>query len=206
MRVYVYVLKLALSAGCNAYHSIQKLVWSPECVKHISHHIPNKSEEFQHGSPLLPDWCFFYNRELATNMSPVKFKNSATSPITTPISSVSTRRCSKSSIVHLFKPSVRLRDGQWHQIYSDRDRTGKDESCKLSGAFKHCKHSPNKLDKTKIPLNNSSSCCWSKLLFQAFELRGKWELIISCSIRITNFLSNSVANLVLPGYTLELNL
>lgn len=177
----MYVLKLAMNASCNAYLSIQKLVWSPECVEHNSHHIPNKSEEFKNASPLLQDWCFFYNRELATNMSPVKFKNSATSPITTPISSLSTRRYSKSSIVHLFKPNVSLQDHQYYQICSNRYSTAKDESCKLSWAFKHCKHSPNKLDKTNIPLNNTSSLCWSELsLFQAFELRGKWELIINC--------------------------
>jgi len=98
----MYVLKLALKAGCDAYLSIQKLVRSPECVEHVSHRIPDKSEEFQNASPLLPGWCFFYNRELATNMSPVKFKNSAASPITTPISSLSTGRYSKSRIVHLF--------------------------------------------------------------------------------------------------------
>lgn len=111
---------------------MQKLVCSPECVEHISHHIPNKSEEFQNASPLLPDWCFFYNRELATNMSSVKFKNSATSPITTPISSLSTRRYSKSSIVRLFKPNVSLQVHQYDEIYSNRYSTGKDESCKLS--------------------------------------------------------------------------
>lgn len=65
-------------------------------------------EEFQNASPLLPDWDFFYNRELATNMSPVKFKNSATSPITTPISSLSSQRYSKSRILHLFKLNVSI--------------------------------------------------------------------------------------------------
>lgn len=94
--------------------------------------------------------AFFSNRELATNMSPVKFKNSATSPITTPISSLSTRRYSKSSIVHLFKPNVSLQDHRYYQIYSNRYSTGKDESCKLPEAFKRCKHSPNKLDKTNV--------------------------------------------------------
>lgn len=76
--------------------------------------------------------CFFYNRELATNMSSVKFKNSATCPITTPISSLSTRRYSKSSTVHLFKPNVSLQVHQYYEIYSNRYSTGKDESCKLS--------------------------------------------------------------------------
>lgn len=104
------------------------MVWSPECVKHISHHIPNKLEEFQNASPLLPDQYYFYNRELATNMSPVKFKNSTTSPITTPISSLSTGRYSKSSVVHLFKLHVSLQDHQYYQIYSNRYSTGKGES------------------------------------------------------------------------------
>lgn len=117
--VYIYVLKLAMGAVRNSYLSIEKLLWSPVCVEHISHHIPNKLEKFQSASPLLPDWCFLCNRKLATNMSPVKFKNSATSPITTPISSLSTWRYSKSSIVHLFKPNVSPQDHQYYQIYSN---------------------------------------------------------------------------------------
>lgn len=148
-----------MSAGRNAHLSIQKVLCSSECVEHISHPIPNKLEKFQNASPLLPDWCFFCNRELATNMSPVKFKNSATSPITTPISSLSTWRYSKSSIVHLFKPNVSPQDHQYYQIYSNWYSGGKDESYKLPWAFKHCKHSPNKLDKTNIPWNNIGSLC-----------------------------------------------
>lgn len=146
--------KLTMNAQCNSYLSVQKLVWSSE---DISNHIPNKLEEFQNASPLLPDWDFFYNRELATNMSPVKFKNSATSPITTPISSLSSQRYSKSRILHLFKPNVSLQHHQRYQIYSHRCSTGNVESCKLYWSFKCCKHAANKFGKANISFSNFSS-------------------------------------------------